>query len=197
MYSSLSLAMLASVSMTAAAGIAYQDVVVDFDDQPGGLPGVPTDGAFSDHVTFSTDQNHQLLILSGSDFIGGSGPNSLSAVDSAGKIFDGDIYMDFTGPVQNVSFDVLADNDQGTIAMISVAHSGGVSFFDVVGNGDFTDPTFFDFSDLMDVTSIELTGITDEFGLGVDNLAFSVPVPTPSTMALMGLGLMTASRRNR
>ncbi len=195
---SLTLALLAAVTMSASAGIATQDILVDFDDQVGGISGVPTDGMFSEYVSFSTDPDHQMLIISGSGVIGGSGPNSLTSVDAAdGSNFNGDIYMNFTSAVNNVSLDVLADNDFGTIATISVAHAGGVSFYDVIGNGDFSDAVQFDFSDLSDVTSIELYGIIDEFGLGIDNLAFSVPVPAPGSAALLGMGLLTAARRSR
>lgn len=198
MHSSLSLALLAAISMTSTAGIATQDIMVDFDDQIGGLPGAPTDGMFSEYVTFSTDPaEHMLVILSGAGFVGGSNPNALSALDSAADSYDGDIYMDFTSAVQNVSFDVLADNDQGIIAFIAVTHADDVSFYDVIGNGDISDPISFDFSDLIDVTSIELYGISDSFGLAVDNLAFTVPVPAPSAFAMIGMGLLTASRRRR
>lgn len=197
-HSSLSLALLAAVSMTATAGIATQDIIVDFDDQIGGLPGAPTDGMFSEYVTFSTDPaHHSLVILSGAGFVGGSNPNALSALDSAEESYDGDIYMDFTSAAQNVSFDILADNDQGTIAYIAVSHADDISYFDVIGNGDISDPISFDFSDLIDVTTIEICSITDEFGLAIDNLAFSVPVPAPSALAMVGMGLLTVSRRRR
>lgn len=197
MHSSLSLILLAAFSMTATAGIPTLDIMVDFDDQVGGLPGAPTDGMFSEYVTFSTDPDHSLVILSGAGFVGGSNPNALSSIDFDQKNYNGDIIMEFTSAVNNVSFDVLADNDFGTVATIAVSHADDISYFDVIGNGDITDPVSFDFGDLIDVTAIELYGINDSFGLAIDNLTFSVPVPAPGSVALLGLGLMTAPRRRR
>ena len=82
-------------------------------------------------------------------------------------------------------------------AMLGIFHSGGFTELNVTGNGNFTDPIEIDLSAYSDVNSVELFAITDEFGLGIDNLAFTVPVPTPSTFAIIGLSGLLASRRSR
>jgi hypothetical protein len=191
------LAALGACSLSAHAGVT-QDVLVDFDDQTGGIPPIQTDGAFSDHVTFSTNDNNILMIFEGAGFVGGSSPNMLTAgVSTTTDTFDGDIYMDFTVAANNLSLDILADNDSGIIAMLGVYHAGGFTELNVSGNGNFSDPIETDLSSYMDITRIELFAITDEFGLGIDNLAFTVPVPAPASLALLGLSGMMTTRRRR
>jgi hypothetical protein len=197
MYKSLLLISLGMTTAAVSAGLT-QDIIVDFDDQIGGIPGVVTDGMFSDHVTFSTNDFHSMVIFAGAGVVGGTNPNSLTSVDVAnGSLFNGDIYMDFTVAANNVSLDILADNEAGIIAGLLVSHSGGDSMVDVIGNGDFSDSVFMDLSSFMDITRIELVDITDEFGLGIDNLNFTVPVPTPNTLALLGFGALAGTRRRR
>jgi len=192
-------AAIAAASLSANAGIAYQTVTVDFDDQPGGFnPPAVTDGMFSPYVTFSTETDHTLLIFSGSGFTGGSDPNALTAAESVGSSsFDSDIYISFTDPAQNVSLDILSDNDSGIIGAINIFHAGGVSRLDVVGNGNFNDPISTDLSLYTDVTRVELVDVTDEFGLSIDNLVFDAPVPTPGALALFALAGLTITRRQR
>lgn len=193
----ISAALICAASCTAHAGV-FDTVTVDFDDQPGGIPPVETDGLFSSHVTFSTDASNILMIFSGAGFVGGSSPNTLTAaVSTAASVFDGDIYMDFTVPAQSVSLDILSDNDSGIIAQLNVMHSGGTTLMDIVGDGDFTTPIGMDLSAFSDVTRIELFGITDEFGLSIDNLVFNVPVPAPASVALLGMGSVLSLRRRR
>ncbi|MEZ6162930.1 MAG: hypothetical protein R3B67_00665 [Phycisphaerales bacterium] len=191
-------AAIAVVTLSANAGI-YQTVTVDFDDQPGGFnPPAVTDGLFSPFVTFSTQANHVLLIFNGAGFVGGSNPNTLTAAESiSASDFNSDIYMDFTDAAQNVSLDILSDNDSGVIAAINVFHAGGMSTVDIVGNGNFSDAIPTDLSSFVDVTRIELVDITDEFGLSIDNLTFDAPVPSPGTIALLGLAGLTSTRRKR
>lgn len=188
----------AMLSTTALGGSDSQDVIIDFDDLLGGLPPVETDGLFSELATFSTNDNNILMIFAGAGFVGGSGPNTLAAgISTTADNYNGNIYVDFTYESNNLTLDILSDNDSGNVAMLNIHHAGGLSFMDVVGNGDFTDPIAMDLTMFTDVTRIELVGINDEFGLTMDNLSFSVPVPAPSTLALLGLGGLFASNRRR
>lgn len=198
MYTETTLITLAACSSFALAGIVTQDIIVDFDDQLGGLPPIQTNGLFNDHVTFSTNDDNILMIFEGAGFVGGSSPNLLTAgVSTTTDNFNGDIYMDFTAAANNVSLDIASDNDLGNIALLSIAHAGGTDVIDVVGNGNFTDVIAMDLTQYMDVTRIELYRITDEFGLGIDNLAFTAPIPAPSSMALIGISALVAGRRRR
>ncbi len=197
MKSALLLLTVGACVQVAQAGVT-QDVLVDFDDQLGGIPPIETDGQFSEHVSFGTDDNNILMIFEGAGFVGGSSPNMLTAgISTTTDTFNGDIYMDFTVAANNLSFDILADNSSGVIAMLGIFHSGGFTELNVTGNGNFTDPIEIDLSAYSDVNSVELFAISDEFGLGIDNLAFTVPVPTPSTFAIIGLSGLLASRRCR
>jgi hypothetical protein len=149
--------------------------LVDFDDQPGGIPPIITDGSFNEHVSLSTNDPNMLLILSGAGFVGGSPPNILSAgISPTTENFNGDIYMDFTVAANNVSIDVVSDNDAGMVASMGIFHSGGSDELDIIGNGDFTDVINMDLSNFQDITRFELFSITDEFGLGIDILAFGM-----------------------
>jgi len=197
MIKSAALAVLAAAAIPALAG-DLQTITIDFDDQAGGLPPVVTDGQFSEHATFSTEDNHVLLIFAGAGFVDGSPPNTLTAAETpTSSIYDSDIYIDFTTAVQNLTMDVLSDNDSGVIGAINVFHAGGSSTIDVIGNGDFADGIAMDLSSYIDVTRVELVNITDEFGLAIDNLVFDAPVPTPGTLALLTMAGFTASRRRR
>lgn len=196
-------ATLGFVGLAAAAALAsggmYQTVTIDFDDLQGGIaPPVETDGMFSDFATFSTQADHVLLVFSGGGFVGGSDPNVLTAAESVdASSFDSDIYVDFTDPVRNLTFDVLADNDAGVVAQVLVAHAGGTNTIDVVGNANINDAVAIDLTAYTDVSRIELFNITDEFGLSVDNFVFDTLVPAPGTLAGLGLVGLAATRRRR
>ena len=192
----LSSAAVVAASSSLYAGM-YQTVTIDFDDLAGGFPPVQTDGLFSPHATFSTQEGHVLLVFAGAGVVGGSNPNTLTAAESVdASTFDSDIYIDFANAARNVSIDILSDNDSGVVAGLRVIHGGGIAELDIVGNGDFSDPIPTDLSAYSDVTRIELFGITDEFGLSIDNLVFETLVPTPGAVAMFGLaGWMGLSRR--
>ncbi len=197
MMKAISATLICIAACTAEAGL-FQTVTVDFDDQAGGIPPIETDGLFSSDVTFSTDAGNILMIFSGAGFVGGSSPNTLTAGESTStSVFDGDIYMDFPVAAQSVSLDILSDNDSGVIASLNVIHSGGSTLMDIIGDGDFSTPIGMDLSAFSDVTRIELFGITDEFGLAIDNLVFDVPIPAPGSLALFGIGASLAMRRRR
>jgi MYXO-CTERM domain-containing protein len=189
---------IAGLAATAQAG-PFQTVTINFDDQPGGIaPPVVTDGQFSPHASFSTEAGHVMLIFSGAGFVGGSVPNVLTAAESVtAENFDSDIYVDFTVAAQNLTLDILADNDRGVVAALRVVHGGGVSMVDVIGNANLTDRIAMDLSGFADVSRVELIDITDEFGLAIDNLQFDVPVPTPGVLATIGLAGLAGLRRRR
>lgn len=188
-----------AVASAAAMGGVLETVTIDFDDLQGGFaPPVETDGLFSQHATFSTEQDHVLLVFSGAGFVGGSNPNTLTAAESVdASTFDSDIYVDFTVAVQNLSLDILSDNQTGLIGSLVVDHAGGSDVLSVTGDGNISTPMPTDLSGYIDVTRIELIDVTDEFGLSIDNLTFDVPVPAPGVLATLGLGGLAASRRRR
>jgi hypothetical protein len=193
------LAAAAALLVCSATAVPMNSVTIDFDDQPGGLPAVPTDGLFNPHASFSTTAGATLLIFDGAAVFGGSAPNSMSAaVDTNAGPFNSDIYVDFTVPVQGLSFKVLADNEADPIAKLRFFHGGALSdTLDVIGNADIANPIPIDLSAYAGVTRVELYEINDAFGLAVDDFAFSVPVPEMPTPLLLGGGLLALAAWRR
>jgi hypothetical protein len=187
----------------AVAGIV--DVVINFDDQLGGLPPVVNSGDFSPYATFSTTPGSVLLIFSGAGVTGTSSPNAMSAAATPDTgPYDSDFFVDFTNPVNNFSFLISSDNDSGSIASVRVftAVSGGTpaDTVDVVGNANLTDPISIDLTSHVDITRVEVVNIDDEFGLSYDDLNFRTEmlgIPEPSTMLslLIGAGCLFAKRK--
>ena len=113
------------------------------------------------------------------------------------------MFVDFTTPVNNLSFTVSSDNDAGKIAEIRIDYDGDQVFqIGVLGNGDFTDAILMDLSTYVDISPVEIVNITDTFGLSYDDFQFfptsMVPEPTSFTLALgMATSLAQLRRRSR
>ncbi len=113
------------------------------------------------------------------------------------------IEMIFTNTVTSVGFNlsgfIFSANPDAPQIRVDVLNGGTIiasELIDPAVSSDFS--SFIGFSDLgVDITSIILTGTNNEdTALFVDNLAFG-SVPTPGSLAVMGLGLFVASGRRR
>ena len=113
------------------------------------------------------------------------------------------IEMLFTNTVTSVGFNlsgfIFSANPDAPQIRVDVFNGGTIiasELIDPAVSSDFS--SFIGFSDLgSDITSIVLTGTNNEdTALFVDNLAFG-GVPTPGSLAVMGLGLFVASGRRR
>ena len=165
---------------------------IHFDDLEGGLnPPLPLPANASPYANFSTEAGAQLLVFSGAGTVGGSNPNTLTAgVNPSAFPYDSDVYVDFTHPVNELTFSVLSDNDSGNIAKVRVFTAGTFEAeLDVVGDGNFSTPITIDLTSFADITRLEIADIIDEFGLSYDDFEFDNPVPEPSSFALL-LGQM-------
>ena len=89
------------------------------------------------------------------------------------------------------------------VALVDIFENGAFSStVDILGFNDFNTPNLVDLTGFNDVSSIRIHSVTDPGGLGWDNFQFDVtstPVPEPSNLALLGLGLagLSMSRRKR
>lgn len=186
--------------LVATLAPATQAGTINFDDVPGGIPPAALPASYGlPLVRFSTEVGAQLLVFSGAGTVGTSAPNNLTAgFDPANFPYDADLYVDFTPPVNGLTFRIAADNSIGAIADVRVFHGGGfLAELDVVGNGNIADPILMDLSAYQDVIRIEVVNITDEFGLSYDDF-FVAPIPEPTSAVLaLGFWLVVARMRRR
>lgn len=168
-------------------GVTLQDLF----PPPGEVPeSAPLPADYSPHATFSTDVGAGLHYFSGGHAVGSSTPNNITAAINPDAFpYDENLYVDFTLPVNNLSFTVSSDNDSGKIAGVRVFHAGAQSAeLDVIGNGDPTDAIDIDLTGYQDVTRIEVFDITDTYGLSYDDFKFSPnPIPEPTTSAMLSV----------
>lgn len=108
----------------------------------------------------------------------------------------------FANPTDNLSFNIVSDEDADSDATIQFFNSIGTSivFLTLSGNGQVKDD-FFSFSGLNGVTRVVFTP-NDPAGLGYDDFTFdsvsAVPVPAALPLFLSGLlGLGAIARRRK
>lgn len=110
-----------------------------------------------------------------------------------------DIFVDFSTPVNNLSFLAVGDNDNGNIGVVDVFEDAILAGqVNIVGNSNGLDPFFVDLTGFNNVTRVTIHSITDTFGLGFDDFTFaSATVPIPATLYMFGsaLGLLGWIRR--
>ncbi len=84
-------------------------------------------------------------------------------------------FIDFTNPVDSLAFYAIGVDDVGPVADVNV-FIGNVfdSTVPVIGAGTPDDNILIDLSPFTNVTRVELTNITDSFGIGWDTFSFSV-----------------------
>ncbi len=124
-----------------------------------------------------------------------SGPNEFQSF--------GNVTVDFTDPVFDLSFVVLNIEFPGIVGFVTVEHSGGTSVVDIIQGNHQIDPIAADLVDLSlfaDVTRIRIA-VSDNnayVGLLYDDFTFTV-VPEPSTALLLMTGLvgLASYRRGR
>lgn len=172
-------------------------VVVGFDDLPNGS-SVTTQ--YPD-VTFST-LSGQFNMAYG---FGGatSASNILCTADVGGSVNCANpTYLDFTNPVNSLTFWAIEPNNSGPVAQFNIFTVGNAPVSVTLNGLGGAGNVLIDLSALSNVTRLEIVpapGFSEldqgGGGIGWDDFSFT-PVPAPSGLALVGIaGLMTSRRR--
>jgi len=135
-------------------------------------------------ATFSSDQFFECKTIAHD--LGSSLPNYLCTAHVAAGTFScvNSVIVDFTMPVNNLTFLAIGDDSGGVQAKVDV-HENTVfsATVDIVTDGNNSVPDLVDLSGFTNVTKIVIHTVTDPDGLGWDDFAFdisTVPVE-PST----------------
>ena len=150
------------------------------------------------NATFTSNNNVEVYAFGGA--FAQSGVNTI-APDAGGGSFNGDLFVDFTSAVNNLSFWSGGDDFNVIQATINVFVNGLFdSAVSLIGDGNAGTTDFHDLSAFSNVTRIEIVNVTDPAGLVYDDFMFDIAdVPEPGTLALLGLGLvgMGITRRRK
>ena len=174
--------------------------IITFDSLPN---GTTVTNQFAE-ATFSSIQGRENRVSSDFDFGPLSAPNYIITAAVGGPLTGMDpTFVDFTNPVNNLTFLALGDNDSGVQATVDVFENNAFSAtMNITVDGVFDTVDSVDLSSFSQVTRIEIDDITDGGGLAWDRFEFNtVPVPEPANIAiwslLVGLGLALDWRRRR
>jgi hypothetical protein len=127
-------------------------------------------------ATFSSIAGQENRVDNTFDFGPLSAPNYICTADVGGGLnCVNPTIVDFTNPVNNLTFLALGDNSVGTQATVDVFENGTYSAtVPVVVDGDFATIHTVDLSGFSNVTRIEIENITDGGGLAWDRFEFDV-----------------------
>lgn len=187
-----------SLALLLAGGGEALAVVIHFEDLADGtvVTNQYPEATFSSTAGF----NNKVSVQPGL----GLTPNFICSGPVAGGInCVAETIVDFTDPVNNLSFVAIGDNNSGTTALVDVFENGVFAgTVNVVTDAiPFNDVDLVDLSAFTNVTRIRIHSITDLAGLGWDTFTFDVVsdgggdgrVPGPAAGLLLGLGLGLAS----
>ncbi len=174
----------AAFALAAAVGGQAAADTINFDDLGN---GVVVTNQYA-QATFSSNPGFQILTTAQN--LGSSLPNFICT--GAGSIDCAhDVFVNFTNPVNTLSFVATGANDTGVIGQVKV-YVGGLldSTININGAGTPFTPVLVDLSAFTDVTGITIFNVTDAAGLGYDDFTFNAGggVPEPASWALMLLG---------
>jgi len=172
-------------------GATARAAIIDFD---GLAEGEIVTNQFPE-LTFTGNSFPVTVQDAGDYFSGHSRPNTVfsgpDALDPSGGFT-----IDFTSPVNDLSFVVLGDNDPGTPATIEIFHREGSTTAGLTLDGNVFNADLVDLAAFSDVTSIIISDNSDPFGLGFDDFTFT-PIPEPTTALLLACGLVGLASRGK
>jgi len=169
--------------------------VINFDDLTNGT--VITNQYAS--ATFSSVAGYVNYVTTQPEYMG-TPPNFLCTGPVGGSIDCAhDTLVNFTNPVDSLTFQALGIDDVGLVAQVDVyVNDAYASTVDVMGNAEGLSPVLVDLTAYSDVTSIRIYNITDGGGIGWDTFSFNSEVtgtPEPASIAMVGFGLLALARK--
>ncbi len=176
---------------TFVAGTGFA-TVINFDNL---AAGVAVTNQYSASATFSSVTG-EVNATTAQD-LGSSLPNFICTAPVGGSIdCTHDVFVDFTNPVNNLTFLAVGVNNVGVVAEVNVFENG--SFFNtvnIIGAGTPFTPLTVNLSAFSNVTRIEIVNDIDAAGIGYDDFSFGAAtgVPEPSTFGLLAAGLGAAA----
>jgi hypothetical protein len=126
-------------------------------------------------ATFSASSFADVIVLDDAASFGTSTPNFICAGwQGEGVDCTLEVIVDFTSPVQNLSFMALGDNASGTTAQVDVFEGQSLSgTVDIVTDGVQSNPHLVDLSSFSNISRIRIYNVTDPAGLGYDDFSFA------------------------
>lgn len=95
---------------------------------------------------------------------------------------DGVIEFDFDGPVDDLTFDMEGDDEQGRIAVVEIYRDGSlVETREPTGDGEQEPAEDVDLSDIEDIDRVVITP-DDPAGIAYDNLSFRLPASSKGAL---------------
>lgn len=178
-----------SLGLVSAAGAE----VIDFDGFTGEVTNQFASATFSSDAGFSNFATGFPTAHSGANILCTGVQGAIDCLQPT--------YVDFTNPVNDLSFWAIEANAVGVTAQFNVYENGAFSAtVDLVSSGGFGNNEFVDLSAFSNVTRLEIVNIFNDFstenGIGWDTFSFTV-VPAPGSAVLMAMGLLSAGRRRR
>ncbi|MGK7887633.1 MAG: PEP-CTERM sorting domain-containing protein [Crocosphaera sp.] len=157
-------------------------------------------------ATFSSNSGFEARTFALAGTLNTSVPNVLGVTDTSGSAAGTqDLFVDFTNPINNLTFNIGADNSVAP-GLVNVFTNGLFnSSVNLVADGNAFTPELVDLSSFANVTRIEVVSITDGDGIVYDDFSFDVAdvaesVPEPGTvvaLAMLGGSFLLRNRTKR
>jgi hypothetical protein len=162
-----------TLNLSGTLPVSTQHVVINFDDLPqGGLTGVVVTNQYPT-ATFSSTTGNVNYVTTQPQYIGTNGNFICTGPDPGSIDCMEDTFVNFTAPVNGLTFDAIGVNDTGQVAVVDVYNSSGlVASVPIIGNAGVDSPQLVDLSAYSNITEIHIRNITDGGGIGWDNFSF-------------------------